>query len=100
MTHEMTDLRLRRIHQRLEALEALSAALLASWGYDPSRCQRSRSAHPFSCTLGPDDFRITTRVVPGQPLAAGAHVNQFLILCCYFLTRLLIHLLHLYCLAL
>jgi carboxypeptidase Taq len=52
------------------AQEALSAALLASWGYDPSRCQRSRSAHPFSCTLGPDDFRITTRVVPGQPLAA------------------------------
>ena len=54
-----------------EALqEQLCAELLESWGYDPSRCQRSRSAHPFSCTVGPQDFRITTRVVPGQPLSA------------------------------
>jgi carboxypeptidase Taq len=54
-----------------EALqEQLCSALLDSWGYDPARCQRSRSAHPFSCTVGPQDFRITTRVVPGQPLSA------------------------------
>jgi carboxypeptidase Taq len=54
-----------------EALqESLCAELLASWGYDEARCQRSRSAHPFSCTVGPRDFRITTRVVPGQPLSA------------------------------
>ncbi len=54
-----------------EALqESLCAELLTSWGYDASRCQRSRSAHPFSCTVGPEDFRITTRVVPGQPLSA------------------------------
>ncbi|MEB3173070.1 MAG: carboxypeptidase M32 [Cyanobacteriota bacterium] len=50
--------------------EKLCSDLLDSWGYDPSRCQRSRSAHPFSCTVGPADFRITTRVVPGQPLSA------------------------------
>ncbi len=50
--------------------EHLCKALLDSWGYDDCRCQRSRSAHPFSCTLGPQDFRITTRVVPGQPLSA------------------------------
>ena len=54
-----------------EALqEELCGELLASWGYDASRCQRARSAHPFSCTVGPQDFRITTRVVPGQPLSA------------------------------
>ena len=54
-----------------EALqEQLCSELLESWGYDASRCQRSRSAHPFSCTVGPADFRITTRVVPGQPLSA------------------------------
>ncbi|MFN9644080.1 MAG: carboxypeptidase M32 [Cyanobacteriota bacterium] len=54
-----------------EALqEELCAELLTSWGYDASRCQRARSAHPFSCTLGPRDFRITTRVVPSQPLSA------------------------------
>jgi carboxypeptidase Taq len=50
--------------------EQLCAELLDSWGYDPARCQRSRSAHPFSCTVGPQDFRITTRVVPRQPLSA------------------------------
>jgi carboxypeptidase Taq len=54
-----------------EALqEQLCAELLTSWGYDASRCQRARSAHPFSCTVGPGDFRITTRMVPGQPLSA------------------------------
>ena len=54
-----------------EALqEQLCAELLESWGYDARQCQRSRSAHPFSCTLGPQDFRITTRVVPQQPLSA------------------------------
>ena len=50
--------------------ETLCAELLESWGYDPARCQRSRSAHPFSCTLGPADYRITTRVVPDQPFSA------------------------------
>jgi carboxypeptidase Taq len=50
--------------------EQLCTDLLESWGYDSNRCQRSRSAHPFSCTVGPADFRITTRVVPGQPLSA------------------------------
>jgi carboxypeptidase Taq len=50
--------------------EQLCSELLDSWGYDPARCQRSRSAHPFSCTGGPHDYRITTRVVPGQPLSA------------------------------
>lgn len=50
--------------------EQLCAELLDSWGYDARHCQRSRSAHPFSCTVGPQDFRITTRVVPGQPLSA------------------------------
>lgn len=50
--------------------EKLCCELLDTWGYDPQRCQRSRSPHPFSSTLGPADFRITTRVVPGQPLSA------------------------------
>ncbi len=50
--------------------EQLCTELLHSWGYDGRRCQRSRSAHPFSCTVGPQDFRITTRVVAGQPLSS------------------------------
>ena len=50
--------------------EALCNQLLDGWGYNSERCARARSPHPFSCTLGPDDFRITTRVVAGQPLSA------------------------------
>lgn len=50
--------------------DQLSQQLLQEWGYDPSRCQRSRSPHPFSCTVGPADFRITTRVVPGLPFSS------------------------------
>jgi carboxypeptidase Taq len=50
--------------------ELLCAELLDAWGYDPARCVRSRSPHPFSCTVGPADFRITTRVVPGMPFSA------------------------------
>lgn len=52
------------------AQEQLCDRLLQEWGYDPGRCARSRSPHPFSCTVGPSDFRITTRVVPGQPFSA------------------------------
>jgi carboxypeptidase Taq len=50
--------------------ERLCNDLLIGWGWDGARCQRSRSPHPFSCTLGPADFRITTRVVKGLPLSS------------------------------
>ena len=50
--------------------EQLCTTLLKEWGYNSERCRRSCSPHPFSCTLGPDDFRITTRVVEGQPFSA------------------------------
>jgi carboxypeptidase Taq len=50
--------------------QKLCQELLNGWGFDPNRCQTARSPHPFSCTLGPADFRITTRVVAGQPLSA------------------------------
>jgi carboxypeptidase Taq len=52
------------------AQDRLCQQLLDDWGYDASRCQRSRSPHPFSCTIGPADFRITTRVVPGMPFSS------------------------------
>jgi len=50
--------------------DQLCAELLKGWGYNPERCKRARSPHPFSSTLGPNDFRITTRVVEGQPFSA------------------------------
>jgi carboxypeptidase Taq len=53
-----------------DAQDLLCQQLLQDWGYDPGRCVRSRSPHPFSCTIGPADFRITTRVVPGLPFSS------------------------------
>ncbi|MFZ0409540.1 MAG: carboxypeptidase M32 [Cyanobium sp.] len=52
------------------AQDQLCQTLLQEWGYDASRCQRSRSPHPFSTTIGPADFRITTRIVAGMPFSA------------------------------
>ena len=50
--------------------------LLKEWGRDPAITCVATSPHPFSITLGPRDFRLTTRVVTGQPLScflATAH---------------------------
>jgi carboxypeptidase Taq len=58
------------------AQQSLCDQLLMSWGRDPDSTCLARSPHPFSITLGPSDYRITTRVVPGQPLScflATAH---------------------------
>ena len=59
-----------------DAQQSLCDQLLTSWGRDPDSTCLARSPHPFSITLGPSDYRITTRVVSGQPLScflATAH---------------------------
>ncbi len=59
-----------------EDQQHLCQKLLKSWGRDESITCVARSPHPFSITLGPSDYRITTRVVSGQPLScflASAH---------------------------
>ena len=56
--------------------EDLCDRLLNKWSRDLANTSIARSPHPFSITLGPDDFRLTTRVVKGQPLScflAAAH---------------------------
>ena len=56
--------------------EDLSRKLLERWSRNLQNTSIAKSPHPFSITLGPDDFRITTRVVEGQPLScflATAH---------------------------
>ncbi len=58
------------------AQKSLCEMLLKDWGLDPSNTAVARSPHPFSITLGPEDFRITTRIVSGNPLScflATAH---------------------------
>ena len=49
--------------------EVLCELLLKGWSRNIDNTAVARSPHPFSITLGPDDFRITTRVVEGQPLS-------------------------------
>ena len=54
----------------------LCEKLLQDWGRDNEITCVAISPHPFSITLGPKDFRLTTRVVHGQPLScflATAH---------------------------
>lgn len=56
--------------------QRLCDQLLKEWGREPAISCVAESPHPFSITLGPRDFRLTTRVVPGQPLScflATAH---------------------------
>jgi carboxypeptidase Taq len=56
--------------------QRLCDQLLQEWGRDAAISCVAESPHPFSITLGPHDFRLTTRVVPGQPLScflATAH---------------------------
>ena len=56
--------------------QRLCNQLLKSWGRSEQLTAVARSPHPFSITLGPSDYRITTRVVSGQPLScflATAH---------------------------
>jgi len=52
------------------AQQQLCDRLLQDWGRDPSITCVARSPHPFSITLGPKDFRLTTRVVSQQPLSS------------------------------
>ena len=54
----------------------LCRQLLDGWSRNIRNTAIAKSPHPFSITLGPEDFRITTRVVAGQPLScffATAH---------------------------
>ncbi len=56
--------------------QKLCELLLNQWGRNKEITSLARSPHPFSITLGPQDFRLTTRVVEGQPFScflATAH---------------------------
>tara|TARA_Y100001970_G_scaffold200773_1_gene244244 strand:+ start:15149 stop:16663 length:1515 start_codon:yes stop_codon:yes gene_type:complete len=54
----------------------LCSKLLDEFGREKELVAVAESPHPFSITLGPKDFRITTRIVKGEPfssLLATAH---------------------------
>ena len=48
----------------------LSSKLLDEFGRNKDLVATAESPHPFSITLGPRDFRITTRVVKGEPFSS------------------------------
>ena len=48
----------------------LCSKLLDVFGRDENLVAVAESPHPFSITLGPKDFRITTRIVKGEPFSS------------------------------
>ncbi|MBE3576953.1 MAG: carboxypeptidase M32 [Limnochordales bacterium] len=48
----------------------LTLRALRAMGYDFSRGRQDKSAHPFTIHFSPDDVRITTRIIPDDPLSA------------------------------
>ena len=48
----------------------LCSKLLDEFGRDEDLVVVAKSPHPFSITLGPEDYRITTRIVEGEPLSS------------------------------
>ncbi len=53
-----------------ESQQNLCSKLLDEFGRDKDLVVVAKSPHPFSITLGPDDYRITTRIVEGEPLSS------------------------------
>jgi len=48
----------------------LCSKLLDEFGRDEDQVVVAKSPHPFSITLGPNDYRITTRIVEGEPFSS------------------------------
>ncbi len=48
----------------------LCSKLLDEFGRDEDLVVVAKSPHPFSITLGPEDYRITTRIVQGEPFSS------------------------------
>ena len=53
-----------------ESQQYLCSELLDDFGRDKDLVIVDKSPHPFSITLGPNDYRITTRIVKGEPLSS------------------------------
>ena len=53
-----------------ESQQKLCFKLLDEFGRDKDLVVVGKSPHPFSITLGPNDYRITTRIVEGEPLSS------------------------------
>jgi carboxypeptidase Taq len=50
-------------------LWAFGEAVITAFGFDWTRGRQDKSVHPFATGIGPDDVRITTRVVEHEPFS-------------------------------
>jgi carboxypeptidase Taq len=50
-------------------LWAFGEEVITAFGFDWTRGRQDRSVHPFATGIGPDDVRITTRVVEKEPFS-------------------------------
>jgi carboxypeptidase Taq len=50
-------------------LWAFGEEVITAFGFDWSRGRQDKSVHPFATGIGPDDVRITTRVVEREPFS-------------------------------
>jgi carboxypeptidase Taq len=50
-------------------LWSFAVDVITAFGFDWTRGRQDKSVHPFATGIGPDDVRITTRWVEGQPLS-------------------------------
>ena len=48
---------------------AFGEEVITAFGFDWTRGRQDKSVHPFATGIGPDDVRITTRVVEREPLS-------------------------------
>jgi carboxypeptidase Taq len=48
---------------------AFGEEVITAFGFDWTRGRQDKSVHPFATGIGPDDVRITTRVVPQEPFS-------------------------------
>ena len=55
---------------RPNSQQNLCSKLLDEFGRDKDLVVVAKSPHPFSITLGPNDYRITTRIVKGEPFSS------------------------------
>jgi len=53
-----------------ESQQNLCSKLLDEFGRNKDLVVVAKSPHPFSITLGPNDYRITTRIVEGEPFSS------------------------------
>ena len=70
MLHDIKHTKTQSWDLNKNAQKLLCEKLLDTFGREKNLVAVAESPHPFSITLGPRDFRITTRIVKGEPFSS------------------------------